>query len=578
MASEHAPILSTPAEHILEEAAPVVLPSTEARLTEDQLHLQYEIKRTINEIRQGRWKRIALQFPDAMLSDAPRVFEALRDGLKNSRQASRPQHPSSHTNEPTHDVTETLQRASLSDPSLVGDAGFDEIDEKLTILGDTSYGACCVDEVAAEHVDADVVVHYGRSCLSPTARLPVIYVYTSKPLDLDMVVKSFLSTFPNKHDKICLMADIPYGHHLDTLQERLVRDGYGHIFSTQIIRDHTSPLPNRTVPAQVQENTETLKEYSIFHISNPPASLLLILSSRIKSIHILPTDTSAPTTVEASTAQLLRRRYALLTRLSTVPIFGILINTLSVANYMDALEHCQGLISRAGKKSYTFVVGKVNAAKVANFSEIGGWVVIGCWESSLIESKEFFKPIITPFELEMALTDDKERVWGGEWVGDFSQLLGKERKLTMNGGQTGELNGNDEIASTGEGNWDDQPSDDEPPEFDLRTGRYVSNSRPMGRPTRAQATNGESSTGKGNGAAPPSSALVQRAKGDVATVGGQVSPAAEFLRSKRTWQGLGSDFEIAYDRDEDGKIQGAAMEEGRSGVAKGYTVGESERT
>jgi diphthamide biosynthesis enzyme Dph1/Dph2-like protein len=29
-----------------------------------------------------------------------------------------------------------------------------------------SLGSCCVDEVAAQHVDADAVVHYGRACMS----------------------------------------------------------------------------------------------------------------------------------------------------------------------------------------------------------------------------------------------------------------------------------------------------------------------------------------------------------------------------------------------------------------------------
>lgn len=577
--AEHAPILSTPAEHILEEASPLAVPSLENRITDEQLYLQYEIKRTVDDIRQGQWKRIALQFPDDMLVDAPRVFEALRDGLKNARQESRGERASSQVNGNTSDITHSLQETSLNETDFTRDAtAVVHDDEKLTILGDTSYGACCVDEVAAEHVDADVVVHYGRSCLSPTARLPVIYVYTSKPLELESVVQSFLCTYPEKDAKICLMADIPYGHHLNDLQLRLAQEGYTHIFKTDIIRDPASLVPNRTVPSEVHENLDALKEYSVFHISDPPTSLLLILSSRIKSMQIFPTDTPTPTALEASTAQLLRRRYALLTRLSTVPIFGILINTLSVANYMDALQHCQDLISRAGKKSYTFVVGKVNAAKVANFSEIGGWVVIGCWESSLIESKEFLRPIITPFELEMALTDDKERVWGGEWVGDFSQLLGKERKSATNGDSKGQSTGEDETSITGEGNWDDQPSDDEPPEFDLRTGRYVSHSRPMGRPTKRAPPNGDATSHDGSVPAPPSSALVQRAKGDVASIGGQVSPAAEFLRSKRTWQGLGSDYEIAYERDENGKIQGAAMEEGRTGVAKGYTVGESEKS
>ncbi|GIZ39019.1 hypothetical protein CKM354_000241100 [Cercospora kikuchii] len=558
--TETGPVLSTPAELILEEPTPVVVQSSEDRLSEEQLYVQYEIKRTIDEIRAGQWRRIALQFPDDMLVDAPRVFERLRDGLRQVR--SDPQ--------PTVEVvSEQLEGASLA--SQVQTTSTQDVEEKICILGDTSYGACCVDEVAAEHMDAEVVVHYGRSCLSPTARLPVIYVFTAKALDIDAVVASFMQTYQAKDEKVCLMADIPYSHHLGQLHSRLIEEGYTNVFKTEVLHNPASLIPNRTTPEGITESPDALKEYSIFHISEPPTSLLLILSSRIKSMHIFPTDSNvstSTTTIEASTSQLLRRRYALITRLASVPIFGILINTLSVSNYLVALQHCQDLIRKAGKKSYVFVVGKVNAAKVANFSEIGGWVVIGCWESSLIESKEFYRPIINPFELEVALQSDATRQWGGEWIGDFSQLLGKENKAVENGDAAKDNQVPDQEAS---GNWDDQSSDDEPPEFDLRTGQYVSHSRPMGRP-RVLASEGTSNTTEGL-AAPPSSALVQRAKGDVAAINGQVSPAAEFLRSQRTWTGLGSDFEIAYERDEDGKIIGAAMEEGRSGVAKGYSVG-----
>lgn len=418
---ENAPILSTPAEHILEQPPPASVPAPDSRLSEEQLYLQYEIQRTVSEIRAGDWRRIALQFPDEMLVDAPRVFERLRDDLKKAR-ATGPD-PQLHI-EHDENLVPKLDRLNIDDERQF------QKDEKLCILADTSYGACCVDEVAAEHVDADVVVHYGRSCLSPTARLPVIYVFTSKPLDVDTVLQTFQATFSDQDEKICLMADIPYVHHLEQLSLAIRKLGYRHVFQTEIVRDPSSLIPNRTVPPGAKDNPQVLKDYSVFHISSPPTSLLLILSSRIKNMHIYPTDSSSSiqpaATLEASATQLLRRRYALITRLSTVPIFGILINTLSVSNYMAALQHCQDLIAQAGKKCYVFVVGKVNAAKVANFSEIGGWVVIGCWESSLIESKDFYQPIITPFELEVALTDDQNRIWGGEWIGDFSALLGKE--------------------------------------------------------------------------------------------------------------------------------------------------------
>ena len=73
-------------------------------------------------LRVGGYKRVALQFPDAMLVDAQKILERFMSQL----------------------------------PSV-----------QFFVLADTSYGSCCVDEVAAEHVDSDAVVHFGDACLSP---------------------------------------------------------------------------------------------------------------------------------------------------------------------------------------------------------------------------------------------------------------------------------------------------------------------------------------------------------------------------------------------------------------------------
>lgn len=57
-------------------------------------------------------------------------------------------------------------------------------------------------------------------------------------------------------------------------------------------------------------------------------------------------------------------------------------------------------------------------------------------------------------------------------------------------------------------------------------------------------------------------------------IGGTISPGAEFLRSQRTWKGLGSDFDIQYEEEEDAK-DSTLVVEGRKGIARGYTVGET---
>ncbi|KAH7396675.1 putative diphthamide synthesis protein-domain-containing protein [Phaeosphaeria sp. MPI-PUGE-AT-0046c] len=566
-----APVLSTPDTHIFEDPTPAVDPASLPKLSDEQVGLTYEIERTVREIREGKWKRIALQFPDHMLTDAPRVYDRLTRGLKEARKNQNVEQGKSE--QPKAEVLEEDINAKL------GGVSIDEkknTEEKLFILGDTSYGACCVDEVAAEHVDADVVVHYGRSCLSPPSRLPVIYVFTERPLDLEPVIATFKETYPTLDSKVILVADIPYSHHIQPLHSRLSSAGYTHIHTTSIVHDPSSPLPNRTTPPGTSDSPDTLREYALFHISDPPTSLLLTLSSRVSSIHVYPTDTASPSASSAdrTTSMALRRRYALLTSLSTVPVFGILINTLSVKNYMHILTHVQREITAAGKKYYTFVVGKVNAAKVANFSEVGGWVVIGCWESSLIESKDFWRPMITPWELGLALVGDDERVWTGKWEADFESVLRDEEKSGKTARKDKKIDVEiEEQKVTGEDEYDDE-EESAPPEFDLRTGRYISHSRPM-RATAPVAVK-ESSDAQSGQSLSSSTALAKRANGDVAAVGGVASPGAEYLRSKRTWQGLGSDY---HGQEEEGMVDGRAakMEEGRSGIARGYVVGNENR-
>lgn len=55
---------------------------------------------------------------------------------------------------------------------------------RVYLLADTTFGSCCVDEVAAAHVDAECVVHFGPSCLSPVSSLPTFLVFPRQQLDI----------------------------------------------------------------------------------------------------------------------------------------------------------------------------------------------------------------------------------------------------------------------------------------------------------------------------------------------------------------------------------------------------------
>ncbi|OHF04627.1 diphthamide biosynthesis protein 2 [Colletotrichum orchidophilum] len=504
-----APVLSTPAEHIFEDPTPPPPPPPTAVRTQDELASVYEIERTAREIKDGGWNRVALQFPDAMLRDASWVAEALTEALGGSE---------------TH---------------------------RVYILADTSYSACCVDEIAAEHAEAQIVVHYGRSCLSPTSRLPVIYVFTRHTLDIDQAVEAFSKEFPDKQHRVVVVADVTYQDHVAPLAATLRSAGYTELLHTEVTHDPTGTIPNRKVvddsSSRGASATTELSQYSLFHISTPPPALLLALQTRMASLHVLSTPSLTTDDPTRTTNALLRRRFARVLTLATAGVVGILVNTLSVSNYLGSIDLLRRRIAEAGKKSYTVVVGKLNAAKLANFAEVDGWVVVGCWESGLVEEDAgFFKPVITPFEMEVALKPESERVWGLEWWGGIEKM------------------DHDAVRQEEEELDEDESA---PPEYDLRTGKLVA-SRPMRMLVRS--ANGDPKTGdsgeeSSSSKTPGQSALVKREVGEVATINGVLSPGAEYLRSQRTWQGLGTDYD---------EENSTVVEEGRSGVARGYTVGE----
>lgn len=72
--------------------------------------------------------------------------------------------------------------------------------------------SCCVDELAAEHVTGDAVIHMGHACLSPTSRLPVFYVLPKASLDLHHFFTAFSSYSSQATGSILLLYDVAYSH------------------------------------------------------------------------------------------------------------------------------------------------------------------------------------------------------------------------------------------------------------------------------------------------------------------------------------------------------------------------------
>ncbi|PWN28601.1 diphthamide biosynthesis protein [Jaminaea rosea] len=571
----------------------------------------YDVPSTADKLRQGGFKRVALQFSDEGLPDSVAVFWALKRELEEQRK------------------------------------GEGEGLPEMYILADTSYGNCCVDEVAAAHVSADVVVHYGHACLSPTARLPVIYVFPKLPLIPPVSVAEIAKELCGKAREelegmgdeakdrtVRLVYDVGYAHvagdifrrmtdiwqeigpgssssnaspplvmtHLDTrtnFEDKLQqRDGEGEKQSgpTDLngavgccgsisepcnrMDAATSCTGNGNLNGRgpVDSDSTGLEDQPpssdalLLYLGGESLALTNLILRSGPSLPILAIDpsTSSPSAVRVntrSTNRLLARRYLALSKARDASVVALLVGTLGVKSYLPLLKSLRSLLTSKRRKVYTISVGKLNPAKLANFQEVDVFVLLACHENALLDaagadgggvrqthsSRDFLRPIVTPWEMLLALRG--EEAGATEWAkGEY--VLGMDR-VRGEVGREQERRARRGVAKEQDAGEDEGSDDDEAPHFSLATGKYVSRRR-FGRPDEEDQQ-------------PEQLDGVDAGTGTVTIRSGANGQLTRVLESAnaahvggRSWKGLEQRL---------GMDEPSVMEEGRGGVARGY-VGE----
>ncbi|SPO23855.1 probable Diphthamide biosynthesis protein 1 [Ustilago trichophora] len=76
-------------------------------------------------------------------------------------------------------------------------------DATTVIMGDVTYGACCVDDYTAMALGCDMLVHYGHSCLVPVDQTAIktLYVFVEISIDPAHLAATIRANFPSeKHE------------------------------------------------------------------------------------------------------------------------------------------------------------------------------------------------------------------------------------------------------------------------------------------------------------------------------------------------------------------------------------------
>ena len=449
----------------------------------------------------------------------------------------------------------------------------------LYILADTSYSPCCVDLTAAQHCQADVIVHYGLACLSSAYPLPVHFVFGQADVDVqalyDAVVREgwgeegggreegkdggekSAGIGAEQEQGVLVFCDVEYEWKMEELKVSVARGRDEGRTRRPIVVATVQPQPAATAsPAAGAEAREEdtastvhtiaghvfrlppltpLSSFQLLFIGSPRSPMLTNLLLTYNSLPAYTFDPSSPSpsiipsSASAAIRRTLSRRYYLTQHSLSASTVGLVVATLSHTSTLPTLAHLTQLIRASGKKVYTVVVGKLNPSKLANFADVDVWCTLSCPYSALQADAGgrggYFREVLTPMELEMGL---KGLPWTGRYVTDM-------RKLGVGGGVEG-----DGGTGAGEGEGDESEGEEE------GVGEVVF----------------DSATGKLRAVLP---SFTQGGTAVIARESGQVVRSA--TGRERSWKGLETEHErrmrMKKEAQEDAELTGTAEDESK---------------
>uniref|UniRef100_A0A914MRZ2 2-(3-amino-3-carboxypropyl)histidine synthase subunit 2 n=1 Tax=Meloidogyne incognita TaxID=6306 RepID=A0A914MRZ2_MELIC len=293
----------------------------------------FELTKILEWVQVNDYKRIALQFPQDLLSIAPEILLELEKCAN---------------------------------------------DKQFFILADTSYRSCCLDLIAAEHANCDSIVHFGGACMTDlNGKIPSLYIFENTNIDFDNFGEN-ISTFINTKDEkefeqILILCDSDYSDLENEIYKnvksvfsmenihlcRLLKDSFRHEENCRIIL-------KREIPSNFCENKNNLLIF--FGEKESPLLPLFVLTLKgiNKILHYEPKEKNFY--LESSkTNKLLMKRMYLAEKVKDANTIGLVLGYVSMECRKEAISRVRKLCKQRGKKLYVFYIGKLNEAKLTNF-------------------------------------------------------------------------------------------------------------------------------------------------------------------------------------------------------------------
>lgn len=288
---------------------------------------------------------------------------------------------------------------------------------EMVVLGDVTYGACCVDDLGASALGCDMLIHYGHSCLVPidamSGGLRVLYVFVTIGFDVAHLCATVRANFP-PGDTLVLAGTIQFSSALAEARVAL-----GDTFPSLVI-----PQAKPLSPGEVLGCTSPSLSTTSGTGCAPPSAIIFVADGRFHLESIMIRNPTIPAfrydpygkrmtregydhgAMEEARRGAIARAAAALEVGNGLP-WGCVLGTLGRQGNPGVLDRVTGALEKRGVAHFTVLLAELSPEKLKAFGPVGAWVQVACprlsidWGAGVEE--EVGAPLLTPFEAHVAL-------------------------------------------------------------------------------------------------------------------------------------------------------------------------------
>lgn len=284
---------------------------------------------------------------------------------------------------------------------------------ECVIMGDVTYGACCVDDFTATSLGCDFLIHYGHSCLIPINRtlpgIKMLYVFVEIAIDNEHIVQLIRKHF-KPEAKMAVMGTVQFVSSMTYVRAALLEE-YPNLWIPQARPLSPGEVLGCTSP-KLPEGTET-----IFFVADGRFHLeaSLIMNPGIPAYRYDPYSKKLTSEGYDHKAMRSLRRDAI-EKGRTAKCFGLILGTLGRQGSPIIMQDLKKKIRASGRNCIVILISEIRPEKLSKFHDtVDAWVQVACPRLSIDWGHTFFegRPLLSPYELNVALGHAVE-FWEGD--------------------------------------------------------------------------------------------------------------------------------------------------------------------